>query len=57
MWLKQDVFTKSVWPDPRSLRSLDAAGSTLQDMDVIAVALGLVSFAILVGALRLIERI
>jgi hypothetical protein len=39
------------------LRGLDDRGSTLDDMDVVAIAIGLVTFAILLGAIRLIERI
>jgi hypothetical protein len=39
------------------LRGLDAAGSRLHDMDVVAIVMGLAAFAILIGALRLIERI
>jgi hypothetical protein len=39
------------------LRGLDGGGSTLNDMDVVAIAIGLAAFAILLAAVRLIERI
>jgi hypothetical protein len=39
------------------LRVLDGLPATLKSMDVLAIAMGLATFAILIGALRLIERI
>jgi hypothetical protein len=39
------------------LRGLDGSGSRLDDMDVVAIAIGLAAFAILLGVVRLIERI
>jgi hypothetical protein len=48
---------ESVWRDSASVRVLDRTGSTIQAMDLVAVALALVAFIALYGLIELVDRV
>ena len=50
-------FTESVWECGGSACNLHSAGSRIWAMDVVAVALGLLMFTILLGLIYAIDRI
>jgi hypothetical protein len=51
------IFTKSVCPGRASSRRLDAGGPRIAAMDIVAIALGLLAFLLLLALIEGIDRI
>jgi hypothetical protein len=51
------IFTKSVYARRDSSRLLDGAGPSISVMDIVAIALGLLAFLLLLALIEGIDRI
>jgi hypothetical protein len=52
-----EPFTRSVWAWSRSVCRLDGWGSTISAVDVVAILLGVVMFAVLYALIYGIDRV
>jgi len=51
------AVTRLIWRERESLCKRNAAGSMLKSMDLVAIAMGVAAFGLLILSLKLIERI